>query len=101
MDQAINDYISYLHNVKKASLNTEQSYHRDLKKLAVYLSEKGISDIKDVTDRVLRDYIEELTNQGAKASTVSRSIASVKAFFHYMHSQDKVSRDPSLLLKAP
>ena len=83
MVQAVNEYISYLHNVKKASLNTEQSYHRDLKKLIAYLGDKGIKDIGDVDDRVLSSYIEELQAGGAKASTVSRSIASIKAFFHF------------------
>ena len=101
MVQAVNEYISYLHNVKKASLNTEQSYHRDLKKLIAYLGDKGIKDIGDVDDRVLSSYIEELQAGGAKASTVSRSIASIKAFFHFAQSRDLISKDPSLLLKAP
>lgn len=101
MDQAINDYISYLHNVKKASINTEQSYQRDLKKLAAYLTDKGIKDIKDVNDKVLHQYVEDLQEGGAKASTVSRSVASIKAFFHYMYSQDRITKDPSLMLKAP
>ena len=81
MVQAVNEYISYLHNVKKASLNTEQSYHRDLKKLVAYLNDRDIKDVKDVDDKVLLAYIEELQAGGAKASTVSRSIASIKAFF--------------------
>ena len=101
MEQAINEFITYLHNVKKASVNTEQSYQRDLKKLAVYLDSKGIHDLSAVNDRILREYIDEITAGGAKPSTVSRSIASIKAFFHYQYSQDKISKDPSLLLKAP
>ncbi|MCR4807498.1 MAG: site-specific tyrosine recombinase XerD [Lachnospiraceae bacterium] len=101
MDQAINDYISYLHNVKKASLNTEQSYHRDLKKLAVSLNEKGKSSLKDISDKDLLQYIDDMLKTGAKASTVSRSIASIKAFFHYMYSQERIDSDPSLTLKAP
>lgn len=101
MEQAINEFITYLHNVKKASANTEQSYQRDLKKLSVYLASKGIQDTGSVNDRILKEYIEELTIGGAKPSTVSRSIASIKAFFHYQYSQEKIARDPSLLLKAP
>ena len=101
MEQAISQFITYLHNVKKASANTEQSYQRDLKKLSAYLSGKGIRDINEVNDRILLDYIEEMLDGGAKASTVSRSIASIKAFFHYMYSQEKIAKDPSLMLKAP
>ncbi|MCR5507732.1 MAG: site-specific tyrosine recombinase XerD [Lachnospiraceae bacterium] len=101
MEQAISEFITYLHNVKKASLNTEQSYQRDLKKLAAYLNGSGISDVSAVNEKQLRTYIEGMLEGGAKPSSVSRSIASIKAFFHYLYSKDKVSKDPSLLLKAP
>ena len=33
MEQAIQGFITYLHNVKKKSLNTELSYKRDLTKM--------------------------------------------------------------------
>ena len=35
MEQQIEAFINYLHNVKKTSKNTELSYRRDLKKVAV------------------------------------------------------------------
>ena len=101
MEQAINEFITYLHNVKKASANTEQSYKRDLKKLDLYLAANNVNDVSNVNDRILKAYIEELTESGAKPSTISRSIASIKAFFHYQYSQEKIAKDPSLLLKAP
>ena len=101
MESAVSEFITYLHNVKKASDNTRQSYQRDLKKLTSYLSLSGIDKPEDVTDRKLKEYVEKMLEGGAKASSVSRSIASIKAFFHYMYSQGRVSRDPSLLLKAP
>lgn len=101
MEQAINEFITYLHNVKKASANTEQSYKRDLKKLDLYLAANNVNDVSNVNDRILKAYIEELTESGAKPSTISRSIASIKAFFHYQYAQEKIAKDPSLLLKAP
>ncbi len=101
MEQAINDFITYLHNVKKASLNTEQSYQRDLKKLCVHLETLGVHDVSSVNDKQLREYIEGMLEGGAKASSVSRSIASIKAFFHYLYSENRIPRDPSLMLKAP
>ena len=101
MEQAINEFITYLHNVKKASANTEQSYQRDLRKFDAYLNANGIKDLSAVNDRVLKAYIDELNAGGAKPSTVSRSIASIKAFFHYQYSQGKIAKDPSILLKAP
>ena len=36
MENAIQEYITYLHDVKKTSYNTEISYKRDLKKAAAF-----------------------------------------------------------------
>ncbi len=101
MELAVSEFITYLHNVKKASDNTRQSYQRDLKKLIAYLNSCGIDKPGDVSDKKLKEYVEKMLEGGAKPSSVSRSIASIKAFFHYMYSEGRVSRDPSLMLKAP
>ena len=38
MDIEIREFITYLHNRKRTSHNTEVSYQRDLKKMAVYFA---------------------------------------------------------------
>ena len=48
MEEYINGFMTYLHNVKKMSENTELSYRRDLKKVSDYLKDQGITDIKKV-----------------------------------------------------
>ena len=101
MEQIIKEFISYLHNVKMTSANTEQSYQRDLKKLVVFLSGKGINKPSEVTEELLNEYIEALNNDGFKAATISRSIASIKAFYQYCLREGYVSKDPAAMLKAP
>ena len=41
MDIEIREFITYLHNRKRTSHNTEVSYQRDLKKMAVILQIVG------------------------------------------------------------
>lgn len=101
MEQEINSFISYLHNIKKTSNNTELSYKRDLAKLCQYLEEKGITDVKDITAEVLDSYIVYLEDNHFAAATVSRSVASTKAFYHYLVKEGKVDKDVSDGLKAP
>ena len=50
MDIEIREFITYLHNTKKTSANTEISYQRDLKKMAEFLKERGIRNYKDVKE---------------------------------------------------
>lgn len=57
MEKEINNFISYLHNIKKTSNNTELSYKRDLGKLRQYLEEKDIVDVNAITSEILKSYI--------------------------------------------
>lgn len=101
MTQDIQNFIQYLHQVKKTSENTEVSYARDLKKMNQYLMAQGIHDASEVTATSLNSYVLFLEKEGRKPATISRSIASMKAFYHYMEKERRVSEDPSERLKAP
>ena len=69
MEQAISGFITYLHNVKKKSLNTELSYRRDLSKMQDYFSTVGITELKDVTEDALAKYVEHLNESGNARDT--------------------------------
>lgn len=101
MEQVISGFITYLHNVKKKSLNTELSYKRDLSKMQAFFASKGVTDVKDIDEDALREYAEYLNNSGFSPATISRSIASAKAFFHYCVNEGIITNDPTGILKAP
>lgn len=95
------NFISYLHNIKKTSNNTELSYKRDLGKMRQYLEDNGISGLNDITEEVLDSYIVYLEENQFAAATISRNIASIKAFFHYLTKEGVIEKDISVGLKAP
>lgn len=101
MIREIDQFISYLHNVKKTSTNTELSYKRDLKKFELYLESKGITDISNVREQDLKDYIGHMNDNDFKPATISRNIASIKALFHFVSSERSDFLDISDKLKAP
>ncbi len=101
MEEHIQSFISYLHNVKNTSQNTELSYQRDLRKLQGFLRMQGIVRVDEVTAVSLHDYVRYLEKEGFKAATVSRNIASVRAFYHYLMREGVVRADLSENLKAP
>lgn len=101
MEKEITAFISYLHNVKKTSNNTEMSYKRDLEKLQHFMEQKGIQNIADVTKEELDVYIQYLEDSRFAAATVSRNIASLKAFYHFLLQENIVAEDISEKLKAP
>lgn len=101
MESSIQNFIAYMHETKNTSANTEMSYRRDLMKVVRFLNGKGINDLKSITEQDLKDYIAGLSEQNFKAATISRNIASLKAFFHYLKAQGEVDKDISLSLHAP
>ena len=98
---AIQDYINYLHNIKRVSHNTEISYERDLKKAAVFFDACKVTKPEEVTPEVLASYIDSLTEEKLTAATVSRKIAALRSFFQYLSARGDISSDPSVNLKPP
>lgn len=101
MEKEIDTFIVYLHNVKNTSGNTEMSYKRDLEKVLHFMASRGICEVRDVTAQDLADYVKYLEDNKFAAATVSRNIASLKAFYHYMVQEGLVEEDISDKLKAP
>ena len=101
MQTEIDAFVTYLHNVKKTSTNTELSYQRDLKKLRLFLEEHGIMSVNKVLQSNLEDYISLMKKESFKPATISRNIASIKAWFHYMVKEHIIKDDVSDSLKSP
>jgi integrase/recombinase XerD len=101
MKEYIDQFIKYLHDMKGSSDNTEMSYRRDLQKFSAFMSENGKETIGDIGRDDLADYISYLKKKNFSAATISRNIASVKAFYHFLILNEIVSEDVSKDLKAP
>lgn len=101
MEQAIEAFMRYLHNVRKTSENTRMSYNRDLHKLQVFLSDAGVTKVQAISKTNLNSYILHLEKNKMSPATVSRNIASIKAFYHFLFKERMVEEDISEDLKAP
>ena len=100
-EMEVQSFITYLEAEKGASKNTILSYKRDLQKLDEYLANQGINDAARVTDTTLNSYMLFLEKNGSAPSSISRNIASIKAFFGYLFQEKKINDNPALKLKAP
>ena len=101
MDDEIRRFIMYLKDVKRASGNTVMSYQSDLTKMMNYVKQQGLDRADEVTSTTLNAYVLSLERSGMAASTISRYIASIKAFFEYLVREHQVQEDPAYQLRAP
>ncbi|MBD9274980.1 site-specific tyrosine recombinase/integron integrase [Clostridium sp.] len=97
----VDRFEQYLREVKQASENTVQSYRRDLMQMITYLEEKEIREAAKVTKTSLHGYILHMEEQGKAATTISRMMAAMKAFFNYECMQECIRRNPAESLHAP
>ena len=101
MEEQVLEFINYLHNIKKASENTRMSYKRDLLKMCAFLNARGVDDALKVSEQDMTAYLLYLEKNGFTPATISRNIASMKAFFHYFVKEGKLDKNPAENLKAP
>ncbi|MCR4590340.1 MAG: site-specific tyrosine recombinase XerD [Lachnospiraceae bacterium] len=101
MEEQVLEFINYLHNIKKSSENTRLSYKRDLMKMVSFLAGRGVTDALLVTEQDMTSYLLYLEKSGYTPATVSRNVASMKAFFHYFVKEGKMRKNPAENLKAP
>ena len=101
MQKEIDAFISYLHNVKKTSSNTELSYQRDLKKFVAFLEKRNVKSAGEITKDDLSAYMDYMKTEDFKPATISRNVASIKALFHFMAYEGMVKEDISSVLKSP
>lgn len=101
MDREIREFIAYLHNTKKTSNNTEVSYQRDLKKMEAFLRDRGVKELSEIGELELEGYITYMEREKFASSSISRSVASIRAFFQYLQKEGKIKEDPSENLKPP
>lgn len=95
------DYLDYMKNEKKLTVNTLEAYIRDLQQFKEYLSEHGINEYKETNKTIVITYLMNLQKNGKATSTISRSLASIRCFFQYLLNNNMISEDPTLNLKSP
>lgn len=92
-------YFEFLETVKKMSNNTILSYKRDINKYIDFLENAKIS-IEATTATTVLDYLMKLQNDGKSASTVSRSLASIRSMYKFLQNEKVVSVDPTANIRS-
>lgn len=77
---------------------TIESYRLDLNKFAEFFTDKNIKDIRYAD---LRDWVNNMEENGLSASSRARHISSVKSFFRYLMKMEVIDNNPSNVLDAP
>jgi integrase/recombinase XerD len=97
----LTSFCAYLKLEKTLSDNTLESYQFDLQRLAAWLSRNGVERLEDVKPDLLHRYIRDLHDVGFAASSIQRTVSSLRAFFSFVISEGILRSDPTELLESP
>ena len=100
MERQLKFFFKFLEEDKKLSENTLQSYKRDLKLFKRYLEACDLH-YNRVKEDDIKDYIRELQEDGKKASSISRCIASIRSFYQFVLRNKKIKVDPTAHIQSP
>ena len=93
-DNFISGFETYLRDVRQVSTNTLLSYMRVVNQFTDYLS-KHVEVPAEAVDRdIVNDYVQRLHGAGKSASTVARSVASIRCFYTYLISVGATDTNP-------
>ena len=100
MDKQVELFLEFIRDEKKLSDNTLQSYQRDIVQYMQYIDNNRLNFYK-VKEEDVRNYFKHLEELNKKASTISRNLASIRAFYQFLKRNKKVKKDPTEEIQAP
>ena len=101
MNTYVKEYTSFMTDIRHKSLNTVESYKRDVTQYISYLDGTGVTDISSTTKTTVLSYLLYLQKEGRASSTVSRKLASLRSYYLFMMQNGLVKSNPTSNLEAP
>jgi integrase/recombinase XerD len=97
----LDTFLAYLRLERTLSDNTADSYRYDLQRLSSYLKQHRIVEIRAVTPALLSEYVQLLFDIGFAATSIQRSISSLRSYFAFIAAEGEIEKDPTELLESP
>ena len=101
MNTYVKEYTSFMTDIRHKSLNTVESYKRDVTQYISYLDGTGVTDISSTTKTTVLSYLLYLQKEGRASSTVSRTLPSLRSYYLFMMQNGVVKSNPTSNLEAP
>ena len=100
MEKQIKLFLDFLENDKKLSLNTLQSYKRDILQYQEYVEQNNLNYLK-INNNDISEYFSSLKKLNKKTSTISRNLATIRSFYQFLVRTKKVKKDPTIGVQSP
>ena len=94
MKAYINEFETYLKEVKNSSSNTLESYLRDISQFSFYCDTLKLRSVSSIKSTHINEYIDSLLKAGKSPATITRVLASLRCYFEFLKHRDLVNESP-------
>lgn len=101
MERTLAGFIHYLAVERGLAKNTLESYQRDLRGYISFLQKNKVASLKETSRENIVHYLQFLQSCGKSKATLSRNLASIRSFYHYLYRENLVAEDPSVNMESP
>ena len=99
--QLIMEYLEFLEVERGLAQNTLEAYNRDMIQFFDFIEAQNVSDINQIKRIHINLYLKFLKEKKLAPTSLSRKIASLKGFFSWLNSMQKLNYNPTLSIEQP
>ena len=101
LNNAINNFISELTNIKRYSDNTIKSYKTDLVHFYNFCENYSKHNLESISEKFIKTYLMHLNEINISKRSISRNLASIRGLFKFAYSNNYISFNPTLNISNP
>ncbi|BAF59391.1 site-specific recombinase XerD [Pelotomaculum thermopropionicum SI] len=101
MEKLLEEFIYHLAVERGLSENTLVSYRADLAKFISFCAKAGLKSVEQAGRDTVMAYLFQLQLDGRSTATISRHLASIRAFYRFAVGEGILPADPSSDLETP
>lgn len=95
------DFLDKLRYERQLSPHTLAAYQRDLKCFTDFLTTQSVTDLKQIDEQHIRNFLAWRHRQGIQSKSLQRQLAAVRTFFNYLLNDGKLAYNPAKGVQAP
>lgn len=101
MFQFLDRFLHYLVVEKGLSSNTIEAYSHDLNRFLMYLQQREIAELHQVSKGDIRGFLLLLKKEGLSSKTLARILVSMRVFFRFLVEEAILSSSPAEEIDSP
>ena len=99
IEDAIKDFLNYCIFEKGLSDKTKESYNNDLEVYKLFLNDRNINNVEDISSEDIKDFLKERNNE--ETTTIAHNLTVIKNFHSYLLKEKIVKENISEFIERP